>query len=115
MPKSLAYAAASARSVGISHITGLHTLRVKETDRLAALENELTKIGCTVSTTDDSITIDPSTRHDGPVVIETYHDHRMAMAFGVLGLARPGISIRNPACVAKSYPGFWRDFAKLYQ
>ena len=96
-------------------LDGLHTLRVKETDRLAALEAELTKIGCTVSTTEDSITIDPSTRHDDPVIIETYNDHRMAMAFGVLGLARPGLSIRNPACVAKSYPGFWKDFAKLYQ
>jgi len=98
-----------------SRITGLHTLRVKETDRVAALANELRRIGCTVETTDDSITIDPSTRHEEPVIIETYNDHRMAMAFGVLGLARPGISIANPKCVKKSYPGFWRDFAKLYQ
>ena len=110
----LAYAAAAAVAEGVSHISGLHTLRVKETDRLDALESELTKIGCTVSTTDDLITIDPSTRHDKPVVIETYNDHRMAMAFAVLGLARPGISIRNPKCVAKSYPGFWKDFACLY-
>ncbi len=98
-----------------STFTGLHTLRHKETDRIAALANELRKIGCTIETTDDSITIDPSTRHNDPVVIETYNDHRMAMAFGVLGLARPGISITNPACVSKSYPTFWRDFAKLYQ
>ncbi len=96
-------------------LTGLHTLRHKETDRIAALANELRRIGCTIETTDDSITIDPSTRHNDPVVIETYNDHRMAMAFGVLGLARPGISIKNPACVSKSYPTFWRDFAKLYQ
>jgi len=96
-------------------LSGLHTLRVKETDRLAALANELKRIGCTVKTTEDSITIDPSTRHDEPVVIETYNDHRMAMAFAVLGLRRPNISISNPKCVAKSYPGFWRDFAKLYQ
>ncbi len=94
---------------------GLHTLRIKETDRIAALANELRKIGCTVETTDDSIAINPSTRHDKPVVIETYNDHRMAMAFAVLGLARPGISIKNPACVSKSYPTFWKDFAKLYQ
>lgn len=96
-------------------LTGLHTLRVKETDRIAALANELTKIGCTIETTDDSITIDPSTRHDKPVVIETYNDHRMAMAFGVLGLARPGISIKDPGVVNKSYPTFWRDFARLYE
>ncbi len=98
-----------------STFTGLHTLRHKETDRIAALANELSRIGCTVETTDDSITIVPSTRHNVTVVIETYNDHRMAMAFGVLGLARPGISITNPACVSKSYPTFWRDFAKLYQ
>jgi len=101
-------------AVDISHITGLHTLRVKETDRIAALATELRKIGCTVETTDDSLTIDPSTRHNDPVIIETYNDHRMAMAFAVLGLARPGISIQNPSCVAKSYPGFWKDFATLY-
>ncbi len=112
---SLVIAVLAAFSEGSSSITGLHTLRHKETDRIAALANELRKIGCTIETTDDSITIDPSTRHDDPVVIETYNDHRMAMAFGVLGLARPGISISNPACVSKSYPTFWRDFAKLYQ
>ena len=105
----------SAMSNGVSRLTGLHTLRHKETNRIAALANELRKIGCAVETTDDSITIDPSTRHDKPVVIETYNDHRMAMAFAVLGLARPGISIKNPACVSKSYPTFWKDFAKLYQ
>ncbi len=104
-----------AMAISPSTLTGLHTLRHKETDRIAALANELRKIGCTIETTDDSITIDPSTRHNDPVVIETYNDHRMAMAFGVLGLARPGISIENPACVSKSYPTFWRDFAKLYQ
>ena len=91
------------------------TLRHKETDRIAALANELRRIGCTIETTDDSITIDPSTRHDDPVVIETYNDHRMAMAFGVLGLSRAGISISNPTCVSKSYPTFWHDFATLYQ
>jgi 3-phosphoshikimate 1-carboxyvinyltransferase len=112
---AVALGAGAAMCVGKSRITGLHTLRVKETDRVAALANELRKIGCTVETTDDSITIDPSTRHDEPVVIETYNDHRMAMAFAVLGLARPNIAIANPRCVSKSYPGFWRDFARLYQ
>ncbi len=112
---SLALAALMAMATGRSVITGLHTLRVKETDRIAALANELRRIGCTVETTDDSITIDPSTLHDKPVVIETYNDHRMAMAFAVLGLARPGISIKNPVCVSKSYPTFWKDFATLYQ
>jgi len=112
---AMALAMVAAMMKNKSRLTGLHTLRHKETDRIAALANELRKIGCTIETTDDSITIDPSTRHNDPVVIETYNDHRMAMAFGVLGLARPGISISNPACVSKSYPTFWHDFAKLYQ
>jgi len=54
---------------------------------------------------------------DAAIVIETYNDHRMAMAFAVLGLATPNghrLAIRNPKCVAKSYPTFWQDFAKLY-
>ncbi|MCH8164039.1 MAG: 3-phosphoshikimate 1-carboxyvinyltransferase [Planctomycetes bacterium] len=112
---SIALAVVAYKSDKASRLTGLDTLRVKETDRIAALANELRRIGCTIETTDDSIAIDPSTRHDKPVVIETYNDHRMAMAFAVLGLARPGISIKNPACVSKSYPTFWKDFAKLYQ
>jgi 3-phosphoshikimate 1-carboxyvinyltransferase len=108
---------------GPSTITGLHTLRVKETDRIAALANELRKVGCTVETTDDSISITPPSRDrppvepgaNGDVVIETYNDHRMAMSFAILGLVRPGLAIRNPKCVAKSYPTFWKDFAKLYE
>jgi len=123
-------------------ITGLHTLRVKECDRLAALETELRKVGCEVETTEDSITIwpiagrggagvlarlddapqgSPSAGEDArapqtkPIIIETYNDHRMAMAFAVLGLRVPGIAIRNPAVVSKSYPTFWKDFAKLYE
>ncbi len=123
-----------------THITGLHTLRHKETDRIAALATELRKVGCEVQTTDDSITITPSLASSlaraaraaqdethgrgarataasttAPVIIETYNDHRMAMAFAVLGLARPGISIKDPHVVSKSYPTFWKDFAKLYQ
>ncbi len=101
-----------------SRLTGLHTLRVKETDRIAALANELRKVGCTVETGDDWISIEPvgglSRPAFDPVIIETYNDHRMAMAFAILGLVRPGLSIRNPACVAKSYPDFWKDFQKLY-
>lgn len=119
----MALAVAATMNSNPSTLTGLHTLHVKETDRIAALANELRKVGCEVETTNDSITISPmpknlpaetgTNRKD--IVIETYNDHRMAMAFAVLGLVRPGISIANPKCVAKSYPGFWRDFAKLYE
>jgi len=96
-------------------ITGLATLRVKETDRIAALATELARIGCTVESSDEHLTVDPSTRHARPVLVETYDDHRMAMAFAVLGLARPDISIRDPGCVAKSYPGFWEDLARVLE
>ncbi|TVQ52387.1 MAG: 3-phosphoshikimate 1-carboxyvinyltransferase [Phycisphaerales bacterium] len=148
---AMALCVALSRADGPSTITGLHTLRVKETDRIAALANELRKIGCTVETTDDSITITPleAARDDrreeragdttgeppqtassslrssdaasgassspAQITIETYNDHRMAMSFAILGLVRPGIAIANPKCVAKSYPTFWRDFAKLYE
>jgi 3-phosphoshikimate 1-carboxyvinyltransferase len=98
----------------VSRIEGLRTLKVKETDRIGALAAELRRIGCTVSCTDDAIEIDPATRHDRPAEIRTYRDHRMAMAFAVLGLARPGIRIVDPGCVSKSYPGFWSDLGTLY-
>jgi len=111
---AVALVVASATITGTSKISGLRTLRVKETDRIAALARELRKVGCTVETGDDWITIDPSTRHNDSVIIETYNDHRMAMSLAILGLVRPGLSICNPKCVAKSYPGFWKDFAKLY-
>ena len=111
---SMTLVAAISTATSPSTITGLGTLRVKETDRLAALACELTRMGCLVQTTADSIIVDPRARHDRPVTVETYHDHRMAMALAILGLSRPGISIENPACVSKSYPTFWRDFARLY-
>ena len=110
---ALALAVVAAAAVGPSMIGGLQTLRVKETDRIVALATELRRIGCTVMATDDTLSVDPSTRHHEPVVIRTYNDHRMAMAFAILGLVRPGIAIEDPACVAKSYPAFWRDLASI--
>jgi len=110
---ALAVAAMSAAGAEAVVIRGLRTLRVKETDRIAALATELERIGCTVRSSDEHLEIDPATRHDRPVMISTYDDHRMAMAFGVLGLVRPGITIRDPGCVAKSYPGFWRDLGRV--
>ncbi len=111
---SMTLAAAMATAESPSTITGLRTLRIKETDRLAALTTELSKMGCRVEITPDSITISPYAGHAGPVIFETYDDHRMAMALALIGLVRPGISVANPACVSKSYPTFWRDLARLY-
>jgi 3-phosphoshikimate 1-carboxyvinyltransferase len=110
---ALAVAAVCAMATGPSRLGGLHTLRVKETDRIGALHRALEAVGCRVTSDDDSLTIDPGSRHARPALIRTENDHRMAMAFAVLGLARPGIAIENPACVAKSHPGFWEELASL--
>ncbi|MBN2096493.1 3-phosphoshikimate 1-carboxyvinyltransferase [Candidatus Peregrinibacteria bacterium] len=95
-------------------ITGLSTLRIKETDRLAALEKELKKIGVNVSTTKDSITIRPAIHPTIRPTIRTYNDHRMAMCFAVLGTKTPGIVIEDPTCVDKTYPEFWEDLERAY-
>ncbi|MDG1685215.1 MAG: 3-phosphoshikimate 1-carboxyvinyltransferase [Flavobacteriaceae bacterium] len=90
-------------------LTGLHTLKIKETDRLVALQNELTKLGATIEITDKSLHLQKRTNpiHSN-VLIETYHDHRMAMAFSPLALLVP-IRIQDADVVTKSYPGFWED------
>ncbi|HFS66810.1 MAG TPA: 3-phosphoshikimate 1-carboxyvinyltransferase, partial [Flavobacteriia bacterium] len=100
--------------LGIScAITGLHTLKIKETDRLIALKNELQKLGAKVRITEDSIHIKPTKLKDD-VIIKTYDDHRMAMAFAPLALKTP-INIENHEVVAKSYPDFWQDITNLFQ
>lgn len=103
---------------GPTRITGLGTLRVKETDRLSALGAELTRLGASVRIEGDALEITPAPDAAGaspaPVVIETYRDHRMAMAFALAGLRRPGVLIRDPGCVGKTYPGFWADLARLH-
>lgn len=111
---AMALAIACSRAQGTSRLTGLKTLRVKETDRIAALATELTRVGCNVEAGPESLAITPppAPRVD-PVSIATYRDHRMAMSFAVLGRVRPNLSIEDPGCVAKSWPGFWRAFAAL--
>jgi 3-phosphoshikimate 1-carboxyvinyltransferase len=88
-----------------TRFTNIANLRVKETDRLAALETELTRLGAQVETGADWIEIHPGPPR--PARIRTYDDHRMAMSFAVAGLARPGIVIEDPECVAKTWPGFF--------
>ena len=94
------------------HLTGLHTLKIKETDRLEALRIELTKLGATITVTNDSLTLDPTRVINHNVKIATYNDHRMAMAFAPLALKVPVI-IENAQVVSKSYPDFWDDMKKL--
>lgn len=91
------------------NLTGLHTLKIKETDRLVALQNELQKLGGKVTITQDRISItDYAALPTAPITICTYNDHRMAMAFAPLAVRFP-IAIENIAVVSKSYPQFWKD------
>ncbi|HWR94844.1 MAG TPA: 3-phosphoshikimate 1-carboxyvinyltransferase [Flavobacterium sp.] len=90
------------------HLTGLHTLKIKETDRLEALKIELTKLGVNITVTNDSLTLESSKKINPNVKIATYNDHRMAMAFAPLALKIP-IEIENADVVSKSYPTFWED------
>jgi 3-phosphoshikimate 1-carboxyvinyltransferase len=103
----------AARGDGPSRFTGLGTLRVKESDRIAAVADGLRALGGTVETGQDWVRVHPLPSEPRPAAIDTVHDHRIAMAFAVLGLVRPGVSIRNPQCVRKSWPGFWDALAAL--
>ena len=95
------------------HLTGLHTLKIKETDRLEALNTELTKLGADISVTDKTLTLGTSTLMNRDVAIDTYNDHRMAMAFAPLAL-RTSLVINDAMVVTKSYPDFWNDLQKLH-
>ena len=89
----------------------LGRLRVQECERVVALRTELTKCGAKVIEEGDTLTVYPSQLHGAE--IETYNDHRMAMCFAILGLKVPGIKIRNPACVKKTFPNFFQKLAGL--
>jgi 3-phosphoshikimate 1-carboxyvinyltransferase len=89
--------------------TDLARLRVQECERVVALRTELTKCGAKVVEVGDTLTVYPSQLHGAE--IETYHDHRMAMCFAILGLKVPGIKIKNPACVKKTFPNFFQKLA----
>ncbi|HLL90590.1 MAG TPA: 3-phosphoshikimate 1-carboxyvinyltransferase [Tepidisphaeraceae bacterium] len=111
--QTLAVAALFANSP--TTIRGLHTLRVKETDRLAALQAELTKLGAEAEIDgDDALTVTPP--EDGklrPARIDTYDDHRMAMSFAVAGTRESGVTIKDRECVNKTYPEFFEDLERL--
>jgi 3-phosphoshikimate 1-carboxyvinyltransferase len=95
-------------AAGRTTIRGLHTLRVKETDRLAALQNELQKLGAAVEIKDDALIIDPPEAAQR-AEIDTYDDHRMAMSFALAGTKVHGIVIKGAECVNKTYPGYFGD------
>ena len=93
-------------------LVGLHTLKIKETDRLEALYVELTKLGATIKVTNESLHLSPDTNFIENCSISTYNDHRMAMAFAPLALKIP-LQIEESSVVSKSYPDFWNDLRKL--
>lgn len=92
-----------------TEFTDLGRLRLQECERVAALRTELTKCGAKVVEQGDTLTIYPSVLHGAE--IETYNDHRMAMCFAVLGLKVPGIKLKNPSCVKKTFPNFFQKLA----
>jgi len=99
------------------HFTGLKTLKIKETDRIAALQNELAKLGVRLEEPEHGDLawdgkIDTEIIEELPV-IKTYHDHRMALAFAPLALANLSMQIEDPMVITKSYPGFWNDLKKV--
>ena len=92
-------------------ITGIGHLKYKESDRINGTAERLRSLGGNVEVGDDSLTIRPAPLAGG--TIDPGNDHRTAMSFAVLGLVTPGMKIKNPDCVRKSFPGFWEELEKL--
>jgi 3-phosphoshikimate 1-carboxyvinyltransferase len=94
--------------------TGLETLKIKETDRIAALQNELAKIGVSLHENQEVYQLDCSKKHyPQKISIKTYEDHRMAMAFAPLAMVIEEVEIEEAMVVEKSYPHFWEDFKSM--
>jgi 3-phosphoshikimate 1-carboxyvinyltransferase len=102
---AVALAVICARAGGRSRISGLHSLRLKESDRLAALHSELTKFGSQVAIEDDWLEIEPGSEVE--VEFDSHNDHRIAMSLALLGLVTAGVSVNNPDVVNKTWPGYW--------
>jgi 3-phosphoshikimate 1-carboxyvinyltransferase len=94
------------------HLTGLHTLKIKETDRLVALQKELSKLGASIAVTDKELILGVADAINSGISIDTYNDHRMAMAFAPLAIKK-NIDINDAGVVSKSYPDFWKDLEQL--
>jgi 3-phosphoshikimate 1-carboxyvinyltransferase len=104
-------AAVACFAEGATTITNVAHIRHKETDRLSALAAEVRKLGPRVEEASDGLTIIPAPLRGAEV--ETYRDHRMAMSLALVGLRVPGVVVRDPGCVAKTYPGFFTDLERL--
>jgi 3-phosphoshikimate 1-carboxyvinyltransferase len=107
----LALAVTAAFGNSPTHIRNVANLRIKESDRLLALQTELRKLGAVAHADADSLRIEPRPLHGAEIA--TYDDHRMAMAFALAGLRVPGVVILDPGCVSKSWPQYFDAFARL--
>jgi len=101
-------------AAGPTTLTGIASWRVKETDRIAAMAAELAKLGARVEAGADSLTVHPSEKFL-PATIDTYDDHRMAMCFSLAALGGVAVRINDPACVKKTFPGYFDAFRAIVQ
>ena len=111
---AMTLAVAALFAEGFTKLTGIASWKVKETDRIAAMANELRKVGAMVDSGDDYIQITPPKHWQSPVQgIDTYDDHRMAMCFSLAALGPLRIRINDPACVAKTFPEYFKEFSQI--
>ncbi|MFL5327640.1 MAG: 3-phosphoshikimate 1-carboxyvinyltransferase [Gemmataceae bacterium] len=110
---AMTLAAVACFAEGPTTIRNVSHIRHKECDRIAAMTTELRKLGVEVEEYPDGWKITPRPMHGAE--LETYNDHRIAMSLALIGLKVPGVVIKDPGCVAKTYPGYWEDFEKLYK
>ncbi|MBM4113073.1 MAG: 3-phosphoshikimate 1-carboxyvinyltransferase, partial [Phycisphaerae bacterium] len=110
---ALAVAAAAGAASTPTRLRSLGTLRVKESDRLAAVRDEFGALGLHARIDGDDLVIEPREAPGAPVVVHAHRDHRIAMMLALVGLRRGGVIVDDPACVSKSYPAFWSHLAML--
>jgi len=110
---ALTMAIVAAFSKGRTRLKNIPNLRVKESDRILAMTQELMKVNCKARQMAEGIEVKGHPHKYHGAEIETYDDHRIAMCFGVFGTVIPGITILNPGCVSKTYPNFWKDLKKI--
>ena len=108
---ALAMAVVALFAEGPTTIRNIANLRIKETDRLAALETQLRSLGALATAGPDWLRIEPAPLHGA--IIDTYDDHRVAMAFALAGLRVPGVAIRDPGCVSKTWPNYFDALERL--
>jgi len=108
-------AVVAARAKGKTVISGIEGLRKKESDRIESTLALLAALGVKASYKKGSLTITGQSKFKAAGPVETFSDHRIAMAAAAASTACPGLKIKNPGCVNKSYPGFWRDFKKIFK